>query len=531
MSSKNSYFQILDSDSGVELKYFPPVGKGERLKIEEVIEFLQRKKIENFDLKVIKDVLTSDEEKIVKISNEGCFKFDEYMDVKVTPDKMYAIARFYPPSQNGSRITEEEILRDLAYQKIVFGVNTDIIKKHITEPEYCKNFLVAWGKKPVDGKDAVITYNFNTDRKAKPRLNNDGTVDFHELDNISHVKKGDVLAVLTPEDKGEMGQNIFGSEVRPKKVQRSVLKHGRNIEVIDEGKTMISLVDGHASIEGDKVFVSNNYEVPADVDNSTGDITYNGSVTVKGNIRTGFSIKAEGTVEVYGVVEGAKIEAGGDIILHCGIQGMGKSNISAKGNLISKFIESANVKVDGYIETDTILHSKVEAKGDIFVRGKNGSIIGGTVSSTSLIEAAIIGSPMGTNTVVEVGTNASLRDKVNDLKNQISIKSQELEKSQQCLALLNKKKVAGTLELRKVPMIGQMSKSVIELNAGIKELTTEYDSTLNMLEMNKNARIRVIKAVYQGTKVAIAGDFILVHSELSHCQYRKERGEIISSPL
>ena len=54
---------------------------------------------------------------------------------------------------------------------------------------------------------------------------------------------------------------------------------------------------------------------------------------------------------------------------------------------------------------------------------------------------------------------------------------------------------------------------------------------MSLLELNKSARIRIIKAVYQGTKIAIAGDFILVHSELSHLQYRKEKGEIIATPF
>jgi len=531
MGSRNSYFQILDGEDSVSMKFFPPLGAGERLKIDELIEFLQKRGIDDYDLKLVNETINSDKEVTVRISEKGCYRFDEIMEVKVTPDKMYAIARFYAPSFNGSRLSVEEIKRDLAHMKITYGVNEEVLKKHVMQPEFCKNVLVAWGKKPVDGKDAFITYNFNTDRRAKPRLNEDGTVDFHELDNISHIKKGDVLAVLTPEDPGESGINVYGSEVKPKKVQRAVLRHGRNLELIEDGKKMVSLVDGHVILEGDKVFVSNSFDVPADVDNSTGDITYNGNVVIRGNVRTGFSVKAEGDVEVYGVVEGARIEAGGNIVLRCGIQGMGRGCIIAKGNLISKFIESANVRVDGFIETDTILHSKVEAKGDIFVRGRNGSIIGGHVMSTSLIEAAIIGSPMGTTTTVEVGTDPAIREELADIKKKISEKSTEMEKYQQVLTLLNKKKVAGTLEKDKEPMITQMSKNIISITTRIKELSAKYESGMSLLELNKSAKIRIIKAVYQGTKIAIAGDFILVHSELSHLQYRKEKGEIIATPF
>ena len=81
--------------------------------------------------------------------------------------------------------------------------------------------------------------------------------------------------------------------------------------------------------DGDKIFVSDVYDVPDDVDNSTGDIEFNGSVVVHGNVRTGFCIKCGGNIEVYGVVEGADLDAGGDIILHRGVQGMSRCQIHA----------------------------------------------------------------------------------------------------------------------------------------------------------------------------------------------------------
>lgn len=73
-------------------------------------------------------------------------------------------------------------------------------------------------------------------------------------------------------------------------------------------------MNGHVALVQDKVFVSDVLEVE-NVDTSTGDIEYEGSVLVNGNVLTNFSIKAQGHVEIRGVVEGARIEAGGDIII------------------------------------------------------------------------------------------------------------------------------------------------------------------------------------------------------------------------
>lgn len=527
MDYKNSYFELVIGERNVAMKYYPPVDGGEALTMDEIIEYLDEHGIKDYDIKKINEnLITATKPVKFVISDETAYQIDEVMKVKVTPDKMYAIARFYPPSEGRKRANLDELERDLSAMKITNGVLIDVLKKHVAYPEYCKNIIVAMGTKPVQGTKASIEYKFQTDRKAKPRLNDDGTVDFHHLDNISHVKKGDVLAILTKEDPGKSGMDIYGTEVRPAKVERLVLKHGNNIELTEDGLQLISQVDGHVTLEGDRVFVSNNFDVAADVDNSTGDIDYNGSVTVKGNVRTGFSINAKGNVEIFGVVEGANIYAEGDIILHRGIQGMGKGRLECKGNLISKFIESAEVCVDGYIETDTILHSNISAKGDIYVRGKNGNIIGGKVRSTSLIEATRIGSTMGTMTEVEVGTDPSVSARLHEIKGLINDKSEERKKLEQLVSLLRKKQDAGMLEPDKVPLIQSTTKNMILLDSDMKKLTDEYNELSELIAGNKNAKIQARSDVYAGTKVVIAGDFILIHDDLAHVRFKKEKGEI-----
>lgn len=527
MAQKNSYFQLDIREASIGLKYFPPVDGGEALKIDEVIEYLADRHIENYNLKLINEtILTAKEPVKITICNETTHPVDEIMKVKVTPDKMYAVARFYPPSEGRKRADADEFERDLKALKINTGIVTEALKKHELEPEYCTNVVVALGTKPIQGHNASIEYKFKTDKTAKPRLKDDGSVDFHHLDNISHVSKGDILAVLTKEDLGTPGVDIYGAQVRPARVERMVLKHGKNIELTEDGLQLISLVDGHATLEGDRVFVSDNYDVPADVDNSTGDIEYNGSVTIKGNVRTGFSVHANGNVEIFGVVEGASIYADGDIILHRGIQGMGKGKLVCKGNLISKFIESADVSAEGYIETDTILHSNVMAKGDIYVRGKNGNIMGGKVRSSVLIEATRIGSAMGTTTEVEVGTDPTVAARMSEIKTLITEKTEERTKFDQLVQLMRKKQEMGILEPEKMSLIPQFTKNMILLDAEIKKLSDEYSNLSEQLASNAHAKIQINSDVHAGTKIVIAGDYILIHEDLAHVKFMKQKGEI-----
>lgn len=531
MADRNGYFKVIDGSSSVSVKYFPPEDNGEKLDIYDVTSFLDKMGVKNYDLVKLNALISGYEVAEDVISNEGCYRFDEVIDIKVTTDRMYAIGRFYPPSENGLRMNKEEILQTIEDNKVVFGINMEAIDSFIENPEYCKNIVIATGTKPVEGADAFITYKFQTDRSAKPKLNDDGTVDFHHLNNISNIKKGDVLAVLTKEDVGVPGTDVLGIPVNPKKVKHLTLKHGNGISVTEDGLKLIALVDGHATLEKDRVFVSDNYDVPADVDNSTGDITYSGSVTVKGNVRTGFAVEADGDIEVFGVVEGCKLSSGGNIILHRGIQGMGKSDIKAKGNLISKFIEGADVSIGGYVETDTIINSNVAARGDIYVRGKNASLIGGNVSSTTLIEAANIGSSMGAATNVEVGTDPGIREKVRKLNADVEEKQKENEKMSQLLSVMRKKRDMGVLEEEKKPMLAQLTKNIILNDSEIKTKKAEIDSYEKLLEENVNARIRVTKSIYPGTKVTLAGDDMLIHKEIIHSEFKRIRNEIRVLPL
>lgn len=41
-----------------------------------------------------------------------------------------------------------------------------------------EQFVIAEAQMPVEGKDARLVYNFNTEIKAKPTINENGTVDF-----------------------------------------------------------------------------------------------------------------------------------------------------------------------------------------------------------------------------------------------------------------------------------------------------------------------------------------------------------------
>ncbi len=527
MENGNAFFQLIINDDQVSLKVYPPVNDGEKIKYDEIINYLKKAGVVNYDIKVINALINETNEVVTKIiSNDTIHPVNEMMEIIQTADLMYAIARFFPPSNNGERMGFEEIVRTIKSHGIVYGLDEDVIKEFIERPVYCRSIIVAKGLAVREGKDASVKYLFNTDRSAKPRLNENGSVDFHKLDNIAHVKEEEVLAILTPEDSGDNGKNIRGVDIRPKKVNRIKFKKTNNVKVSEDGLQLIATISGHATLENDSVFVSGLFEIPADVDASTGDIEYEGSIVVKGNVRTGFSLKAKGDITINGVVEGANIEAGGNIVLKYGIQGKAKGSLTAGGNLISKFIESAKVRVEGFIETDTILHSDVVGKEGVFVRGNNGNLIGGHVRATSIIEATSIGSAMGSATNVEVGVDPKVQEQTIKLRKQIKDIADEIETLAQFKQVLERKKASNSLDPNMMIKFRKVLQQLIELKTKQDEINKEYEECLLMLKENANAKILIKKVIYPGVKIIMGEDYLVINDAYDHCQFSKKSGEI-----
>lgn len=531
-TNKNAYFQLEVREKGTYLKLYPAQEGGEPLNYDEVARYLHARKLEDFsNNELFKLSQELAEETELRVGGALSYPVSEAMDPDVSMDKMTLTARFYPPSNGGNIMAKEDVVSDLAHYRIRAGVQEQEIDRFLQERQYCTDYVLARGVAPVNGTDAWIEYFFNTDVNTKPKANEDGTVDYKNLDNISQVSQGDVLARLHREDPGKYGMNVMGEKVKPKTVKHLTLKFSNNIELSEDQMELRSLVTGHAKLVEDRVFVSDVYDVPADVDNSTGNIDYSGNVHIKGNVRSGFSIKAKGDVIVDGVVEGAEITAEGQIVLKRGIQGMGKGKLTAGSHVVAKFIESSEVVCDGYIETESILHSQVSAKNEIVVSGKKGFVTGGSVCAGHLVSARTIGSDMGAKTLIEVGVTPQKRERQQFLEKETGRLSRELEKIYPVLSTMWKKMAKGELDEKKqqqVKILGQQSKQMEQQKKGYE---AELEELKQEIDQNTNAKVVVKGEIFPGVTVIISGNKLNVDSKRTYCQFVREDYEIRAKNL
>jgi uncharacterized protein (DUF342 family) len=323
----------------------------------------------------------------------------------------------------------------------------------------------------------------------------------------------------------------MGGILRPKQVKNFPFKVGKNVYLSEDKLQAFAGADGHFVLEDEKIVVYDTYVIEGDVDTSTGNVIFEGSVKVKGGVRAGYEINATGDIEVIGIVEGAKLISGGSIILSKGIQGMNRGVLDAKGNIIAKFIENTNVRTGGDLHTESILHSTVYASGEIVCAGKKGLISGGDLRSGTQITAKIVGSNMGTTTKLEVGLDPMIIENFNRLSKEIPQEQEELLKIDQIISFLNKRKEQlGTLEPDKLVLLQKSTQNKIILATKIKGLTAEYEKVVEQIENKNDGKVKISSVAYPGVLIVIGNIKYFVRDEIKYSQFVRDGADIRINP-
>lgn len=450
----------------------------------------------------------------------------ECINLTTSDNGMLATIIIHPPVDE-EEITFEAIQEVIAESGIVHGINEDIMDVIKNGFEFNIVYEIAKGIEPKDGKDGKAIYYFNTDNKnAKPSLNEDGSVDFHNLNLINNVKQDDVLVKIKPEVEGESGLDIFGKEVPPPPVTKAVLpKYGPHIKKSEDELSLISEVDGHVEFISNKIIVNEVLTIQGDVDNSTGDINYNGSVMVTGNVLSGFSVKAKKNIEIMGLVEGANLLASGNIIIRGGVQGMDKARIICAGTLVSKYIANAFVKANGSINTNSILHSQVSSNDVINVNGK-GLISGGKVRANRVISAKTIGTHLGTKTNIEVGVDPDIVEKFQEFKEKLSKQEDELKKLNQIIRVLEDRRKKGVLSDDRRLTLEKSYSTKESLTKEIKTCKNIINNLAPLMENVKSGKIKIASQVFPGVVVTIGSQSMVVRNQTSRCSLVIDGGEV-----
>ena len=206
---------------------------------------------------------------------------------------------------------------------------------------------------------------------------------------------------------------------------------------------------------------------------------------------------------------------------------MGKGLLSAKGNVVIKFIEGAVVKCGGYVETESIIQSNVSANSEVIVSGGKGLIRGGSVRVSNKVSARVIGSTMGIATHIEVGIEPKKLERYTQLQQEARDIGKKIEKIRPILMNYSEKLKAGiTLPPEK---LHYMKTQVIALKA-LQQQFAPINEEVNLLRMEfieaGRSKIEVRDVIYPGVTITISELSMTTNKERNYCQFVKEDGEI-----
>ena len=457
------------------------------------------------------------EENPVEIPVEYYTKND--IEVNVTRDKLLAFIRLNNKKPE-KVLTPSTVLEALEARNVVYNINKHAIEDYCAQGRFTRDLFVAEGIAPIAEKNGELQYLIEQNIEIKPKeIEGSGRVDYYDLGLIQEVIKGQELCVIIPPSGGVDGVDVFGNSIPFRKGTVPKLPKGANTYVTPGGMALLASCDGVVTVNGGIISISEVFTVKGDVDNGTGNIIFKGSVVVKGDVRAGFKIVAGGEVQINGIVEGAYVEAGGNIQIKSGVIGMNSCVMKSGGDIIGRYFENCTLDAGNNISAKYFVNCRVKAGNTIRADDK---IVNGMYTAGRTITSKNIGSGYGSNVVVMIDS-PELTDCLRSINSEGNGNAELLEKIMEYkeeLALADRtfaaKKASGTFE--KAEMM-QFLKKKSYISEKIAACEMQIKQTQENAVRVTDFKIIAKGIIYSGTKVHIGPYIDTVDVDTSFSKY------------
>lgn len=492
--------------------------------------------------------------KASKIENAKVESMQELVFVEINDDEMQAKVTVVPPQAETDRFSTIDDVRDaLKRRNVVYGIDEARMAevsakvsqlaatKNINEP---LEMDIAFGTPVTNGEDARVEYLYKKTTEeiaeAPPAEDEDGQIDYRAVHKIDNILKGTLLARKIPPTKGMQGMTVTGKAITAKDGADIEVTASKGVVVSPGNKDeYIADTDGQVIVKDNKISVLALYEIPGDVNLSTGNIDFIGTVVVRGDVKEGFKVFAGEDLIVNGVVEGAELKCNGKLTIGGGVSGNDKAKITCPGDATIKYIRNATVDVGGSLTTaQAIMHSKVTVGNKVTVAGKKGVIVGGQVIAGREVFAASMGSNFATATEVIVGEAVGLRDELQKMEVELKAAIENLDKTKKGIQFLKdlSVKMGGTLPPDKKELLTKLTRAQFKLMADSKSMA-EKKQDLEKKEQEgaedrrRHAKVMCMGVIHTGVKITINKATRQISEELKYCTLTESDGEVKVGPF
>lgn len=448
-------------------------------------------------------------------------ELERYIQVLISEDCMECQICLDKPEDNEEIYEVGDIVEFLISKGVVFGIDERKIQKILEEGVYDTYVTVAVGEKAIEGRDGYYSYTFDTNPNKKPRLREDGTVDYLNLNLFQTVSKGDLIARYFAKIDGEDGTNVLGQKIVVKKGKHLSPLRGKGFFTSEDCMEYYALYDGKVEVTNGCINVTQTSMLPGNVDLNSGNLDVKGDLDIMGNVITGMVVKASGNVTIGGLVEGASIIAGKNVLIKGGILGGGRAKVVAGGNIFAQFIENAIIESGDCVQANSVVNSIVTAYNDINIFGKTSSIIGGSLKANRMVRTRCIGSIGQITTRINVGMESS---EIASLKYKEMKRKEvegELHKIETAINMM--KNMSEQKE-----MLMTLTRTKIDRNAMLTNLNKEIEDLRIRMKLAAKAEVIAETMAYQGTIVSIDGIVLKLDNDYEKISFIRKKDKILT---
>lgn len=246
-------------------------------------------------------------------------------------------------------------------------------------------------------------------------------------------------------------------------------------------------------------------EIKGDATSLGGDLAHPGPIEIFGDVISGLRVKSNSDIVIHGSAEACHLTAGGNVVIKGGMAGKRTGTVDCVGSLKAKYLSGVRVRCQSdVIAQNELVDCLVKTSGSLTVEA--GHLIGGDCMAERGVSAMEIGSPSGVKTKVAVGMCYLSMEKNSDLKNELSVVSEQISRiSDRLDPLLRNPRAMMTLDDARKAAVRKLAEKMKELIAYQEELRDGIEDNKKHAEKRANRIISARRGVYQGVILTIGG--------------------------
>jgi uncharacterized protein len=449
----------------------------------------------------------------------------EYLTVHISADQDAAVLRgSLPPDVHIDTALLREYLFQSNVRNGILDISQEVLdqKLHETSP-----VMIAQGVKPENGIDGWIEYLFDTN-SAKPTVDQRGKVNLHEIHFLHNVHTGDILARIHPPTAGTPGYRVNGEQVLPRPGKKGDVRTGPYTALgPDDSSVVIATADGNVILHNDgQIEVQPIVTIKGNIDFSTGNIDFVGSLNVMGDILADFSVKVQKDLTVYGSVEDSFIEVGGNVIVKKGFIGSGKGRISAQGNITVHTLLNQTIVCgqDVTIEKEAV-SGMIKAGGKILAQ--HAIVVGTTLESDIEVVIRNLGNRDGASGRVRVGKKGKILERIAQIDKEIKLTERQVIEVKDAVYRLVRMKIdkgcLGDECEQKLTKLQEVQKMLPKKNESLHQEKIQLSTEL---EKQFDGRIVVHGTVFENVCLEINGARKMIEDAIQGVLFVERGGEL-----